>query len=372
MWARHMNTNNSNDKPGTIIDLDADQVVEDFASAEIKHGTAAPLQKSQKSRWIYGAAALVAAAFAGGWIYKDVLSNYFPSDQIRGLSEKVLELESKNTSLREELSNIDKLASQLKSDVDSLEGKELALESVVDTVQKADVAAAAKLNSLEQSLVETKQMVTDMASRPVIATNGASIDAGLQQRVTNLEKDVASLKVKPAAPVDNTVALSQNLADLKAKIAAGTGYLNEYDRLQRMVPAAAGLDVLAPYAALGLPDAKGLASELKTMIADMPKPVIPGPVAESQGWWAGVYDTLSGLITIKVEGDVDWPTTASAAVAFADAGDLPQAIEHLNAVEGTKPVGVQQWLDRAQARLALEKAVQTVEEAVLRVIAAKG
>jgi hypothetical protein len=51
---------------------------------------------------------------------------------------------------------------------------------------------------------------------------------------------------------------------------------------------------------------------------------------------------------------------------------LPQAIEQLNAVEAAKPVGVQQWIDRATARLAVEKAVQDVEEAVLRVIAAKG
>jgi hypothetical protein len=367
-----MNTKDINDKPGTIIDLDADQVVEDVASAEAKQAPPAPLSSPRKNRWIYGAAALAAAAFGGGWIYKDVLSTYFPSDQIRGLSEKVLELESKNSALREEVVNINKLAIQLKSDVDALEGKELALESVVDGVRKADSDAAAKLNALEKGLGETRQAVADIAARPLVGTNGASLDPALQQRVLNLEKDVASLKVKPAAPIDNTAGLSQNLADLKAKIAAGTGYSAEYDRLQRMVPAAAGLDVLAPYAALGLPDAKGLANELKTMIADMPKPVIPDAVSENNGWWAGVYDTLSGLITIKVEGDVDWPTTASAAVAFAEAGDVPQAIEHLNAVEGAKPVGVQQWLERAQARLSVEKAVQSVEEAVLRVIAAKG
>ncbi len=99
---------------------------------------------------------------------------------------------------------------------------------------------------------------------------------------------------------------------------------------------------------------------------------MPGPVPESEGWWAGILNSLSNLITIRVEGEVDWPSTASAAAAFAESGDLPQAIEHLNAAEGVKPVGVQQWIDRAQARLSVDKALQSVEEAVLRVIAAKG
>jgi hypothetical protein len=178
--------------------------------------------------------------------------------------------------------------------------------------------------------------------------------------------------VKPAEAIDNTVALSQGLSDLKAKIAAGTGYRDEYERIQRMVPAAAGLDVLQQYAALGLPDAKGLGGELKALIGTLPKPIIPGPVPESQSWWSGIYNSLSDLITIRVEGDVDWPTAASAASALAESGDLPQAVEQLSAIEGTKPVGIQQWLDRAQGRIGLEAALKSVEDAVLRVIAAKG
>ena len=200
----------------------------------------------------------------------------------------------------------------------------------------------------------------------------ASALTALQQRIDTLEKDVASLKAKPMQAPDNTAVLSQSLSDLKAKVAGGTGYRDELERIQRLVPAAAGLDVLQQHAALGLPDAKGLAAELSKGIADLPKPIVPGPVPESEGWWATILDSLSGLVTIKVEGDVDWPTAASAAAALADSGDLPQAMEQLTAVEGVKPPGIQQWLDRAQARLSVEAALKSVEEAVLRVLAAKG
>lgn len=367
-----MMTNDTDTKSDTIIDLDADQVIDHDEPSAIADKAPSALPKNRSRNWLYGAAALAVAAIGGGWVYKDVLSSYFPPDHVQLLSEKVIALESKNTALRDQLSAVEKLATQLTSDMDALEAKEQALSSLAEASQKIDSDAAAKLQQVEKNLADTKQAMADLASRPLLGATGVAVDASLLRRMTELEKDVAALKVKPAEPVDNTAALSQNLSDLKAKIAAGTGYRDEYDRIQRMVPAAAGLDVLAEHASLGLPDAKGLGVELKTLIADLPKPIVPGPVPESEGWWASLYESLSDLITIKVKGDVDWPTTASAAVAFADSGDLVQAIDHLNAVEAAKPAGIQQWLERAQARLSVEKAAQSVEEAVLRVIAAKG
>ena len=363
----------------TIIDLDADQVIEhDYTQAETPVSPTPDKAKSSKRGWLLGAVGLLAAAVAGGWVYKDVLSVYLPSDQVKLLSEKLASIETQNGELKAQVAGLDKLSAQLKNDLDALEAKETTLSGMAEEVQKSQGAAAQKLTELEQSLAEAKQALADIAARPAPVVNAAGTPVAapelgaLQQRISTLEKDVASLKVKPAEPVDNTVALSQSLSDLKAKVASGVGYRTEFERIQRMVPAAAGLDVLQQHAALGIPDAKGLASELTGLIATLPKPIIPGPVPESEGWWAGIYRSLSDLIVIRVEGDVDWPSAASAAAAFADAGDLPQAIEHLNKIEAAKPTGIQQWLDRAQARLSVDQALQAVEEAVLRVIAAKG
>lgn len=368
--------NNTDTNTDTIIDLDPDQVIENTEKPS-ETGMAAR-RISRKRNWLYLGVALLAAALGGGWLYRDVLSAYLPSDQMTALTNKVAVLENSNTSLREQLTSVDKLAAQLKSDVDSMEAKDAELASLAEATQTIQSKTAEKLTSLEQTLGETRKSLLDLASRPAVAADGTAVPvdaaaiSALQQRVESLEKDVASLKVKPAEAADNRAALSQGLADLKAKIASGTGYRDEYERIQRMVPAASGLDVLQQHAALGLPDAKGLADELKKLISTLPKPIVPGPVPESEGWWAGIYNSLSDLITIKIEGDVDWPTAASAAAALADSGDLPQAIEQMSKIEGEKPAGVQQWIDRANARLALEAATKSVEDAVLRVIAAKG
>ena len=361
-----------------IIDLDADQVIEDVDHVVSNNRPPPAKTASRKRGWFFAGIALLAGALAGGWFYKDVLSVYLPSDQVRTLADKVAVLDASNGALREQLSNVDKLAAQLKSDVDSMEAKDTELAGLAEANQKSQSTTNDKLASLETALGETKKVMADIAARPVVTTEGTtpSVDAGaitaLQQRIESLEKDVASLKVKPAEAADNRAELSQGLSDLKAKIAAGTGYRDEYERINRMVPAATGLDVLQQHAALGLPDAKGLGGELRALIGGLPKPIVPGPVPESQSWWSGIYDSLSDLITIKVEGDVDWPSAASAAAALADSGDLPQAIEQLSKIEGSKPAGIQRWIDRANARLALEAALKSVEASVLRVIAAKG
>lgn len=361
-----------------IIDLDADQVIEDVDHVVSNNRPPPAKTASRKRGWFFAGIALLAGALAGGWFYKDVLSVYLPSDQVRTLADKVAVLDASNGALREQLSNVDKLAAQLKSDVDSMEAKDTELAGLAEANQKSQSTTNDKLASLETALGETKKVMADIAARPVVTTEGTtpSVDAGaltaLQQRIESLEKDVASLKVKPAEAADNRAELSQGLSDLKAKIAAGTGYRDEYERINRMVPAATGLDVLQQHAALGLPDAKGLGGELRALIGGLPKPIVPGPVPESQSWWSGIYDSLSDLITIKVEGDVDWPSAASAAAALADSGDLPQAIEQLSRIEGSKPAGIQRWIDRANARLALEAALKSVEASVLRVIAAKG
>lgn len=366
-------TNDTDTHNDTIIDLDADQVVE---SAHKPTETVAPVKRGPRKRnWLYLGAALLAGALGGGWLYKDVLASYLPSDQMQAMADKLAILETSNSALREQLSNVDKLAAQLKTDVDAMEAKDSELAGLAEAAQKAQGITSDKLTALEQNLVEAKKSLADLAARPVVTSDGTPVApdlTALTQRIDSLEKDVASLKAKPAEAADNRAALSQGLSDLKAKIAAGTGFRDEYDRINRMVPAAAGLDVLQQYAALGLPDAKGLGGELKSLIGTLPKPIIPGPVPESQSWWSGIYDSLSDLITITVEGDVDWPSAASAAAALAESGDLPQAIEQLSKIEGEKPAGVQQWIDRANGRLALEAGLKAVEEAVLRDIAAKG
>jgi hypothetical protein len=230
-------------------------------------------------------------------------------------------------------------------------------------------AARADLDALRKS----------MSSAPAATTSGAAASpadaavlAALGQRIDALEKDVASLKSGPgpSPQADATAALSQALSDLKAKVAAGTSFEPEYERIARMVPAASGLDVVAASAAEGVPAAPGLASELRAAIPALPQ--AEAPPAEDDSYFGTVMKSLSGIISIRPIGDTDWRQVAEKAAAFADAGDLSQAIAVIDGAEGDKPMALSQWAQRAASRLKLEAAVAQVSEAVLRQIAASG
>jgi hypothetical protein len=280
------------------------------------------------------------------------------------------------------LGALERLATQLKADMDSSEAALAAassdakaasdsiasLSGRVDGVAKDVVNAAKRLQTLSDE-------VARLPSTPSSGTGSATVPADLLLRLEALEKDVASLKAarSAASGETDTTLLSQSLSDLKAKIAAGTAFADEQDRLARLVPAAAGLDVLRRHAATGLPNAKALAAELKTLSASLPGvDQSVAPAASDDSWLGWALDQLSDLVTIRVAGATDWKRIAEAAAAMAESDDLPQAIEHLSAGEGTRPAVLQQWLERASARLELESSLKAVEEAVLRVIAAKG
>jgi hypothetical protein len=365
------------DKDSAIIDLDADQVIEEREQTETHAAPQPVAKKSMRNRLLLLGLGLLAAAIAGGWFYRDVASNYFPSDQMRGLSEKLLAMETAQSTLNEKLAKLEKENAQVGLDLSTVVGKSDATAGELGKTRTVLGEAVKRVESVEQGLNDAKASLSDLAKRPVVSADPAApVDnsalLALQTRIDMLEKDLATLKAAPNTAAQDTAVLSQSLADLKALVTAGAGYAAEIERIQRMVPAAEGLDVLKQHAALGLPDSKGLAKELTALVADLPKPLVPGPTAESQGWWSGLVDSLSDLVTIRVEGDVDWPKAALSAAALADSGDLPQAIEQLRSVEAEKPPGISQWLERAQARLNIEASLKSVEDAVLRVIAAKG
>lgn len=335
-----------------------------------------PAKKRGAARWII--AALILGVIGGGLLFRGALTDYFPTNAMKAMEARVINLESANKDLAARLDaaaqsaegltgRIAGLEDQIKSATAPLAGLAGRIDGIDQRVASAEQALAAAKDDLDQ--------FRKSLSAGTGTTTGAPADsaalAALGQRIDALEKDVASLKsAKGGGDASTTAALSQALADLKAKIAAGTGFADEYDRIARMVPAAPGLDVIGSFAKEGLPDAKGLAAELRAAIPALPQPETP--VEEPGSYWDSFVSAVSGIITIREIGEADWPGVAEKAAAFAEAGDLPQAIAAIDGAEGAKPGGLSQWRERAAGRLKLEAALAQVSDAVLRQIAALG
>jgi hypothetical protein len=209
------------------------------------------------------------------------------------------------------------------------------------------------------------------------ATPLPSIDttavAALSARVDALEKDLAALKAKEPSPgAESATLLSQLMADLNAKLAAGAPYQTELDRIAELVPAAPGLEPLQVSAAAGLPTAAMLAEEAKGLSASLPAPISDGAETADQSYWDSFSSMLSSVVKVRRLDQTDWRDVAAAAATFAGEGDLKQAIKRIEDSEGELPAALAQWRDKAKARLAAEAALEEVQAAVLRQISALG
>ncbi len=325
-------------------------------------------------------AALLLGLLGGGWLYRNQLSNYFPTDEMAAMRVRIDTLETQAQTLNNQIAatgqSIDganQAAAAASEQAKAVDANVTALSALVDAT---DQRVAATEQALEQARTDLSELRKSISTSGTGTNAGGTVDnaalAALGQRLDQLEKDVASLKSAGGGgdTASVTSALSQALSDLKAKVAAGTGYAAEYDRIARMVPAAPGLEVLANSAQDGLPGAQGLAQELRAAIPALPQPEAPAP--EGDSYWDSLLDSLSGIITVRQIGEANWPQLAERAAAFAEAGDLTQAISTVDGAEGEKPMALTQWRDRAAARIRLEAALEQVSDAVLRQIAALG
>lgn len=374
-----------------VIDLDAEEIKveheettsradETFAHTEHVPPPPPPVQKKRRGSGVWIIAALAVGLLAGGWLYRDVLSSYLPSDEMTAMKARLDVLDANSKTVNEQLMAVSQSAENASQAVSSVDAAVKSVASGISDVTARIDGFESRIAAAETALDAAK---SDLATlRNAVSSGGGSTGTGgtdsaalaaIGQRIEALEKDVASLKSGSGSgdKASVTSALSQALADLKAKAAAGTPFQSEYDRLARMVPAAPGLDVLAALAADGVPAAGGLAQELRAAIPALPQPATPTAPAEDS-YWDTALNALTGIITIREIGEADWPQLAEKSAAFADAGDLTQAIAVIDAAEGSKPTALVQWRDRAAARLRLEAAVNDVSEAVLRQIAALG
>jgi hypothetical protein len=348
--------------PETIIDIAAEDIIE--SSAE----PATPPQRRKFAMWPLVVGVALLSAVGGSWLYRDVLSSYLPSDQIMAMAARVESLEVANSTLNKKVDAVVGFSDEMKSKIEAAQAQGASILAL----QSESADSISKLKLLQNSLSSVSGGLDSLKKQLLAAgpSNGGNTSAALAVQLDNLQKDVASLKEAKGASPDMS-ALSQSLADLKAKIAAGAEFDADINRIAIMVPAAEGLDVLQAQAHAGLPNAAGLAVELRNVLPQLAPALVPATAADSS-WWGYATSLASGLITIRASGTSDWSFAAAQALAAAEQGDLATAVSTLEKTEGAMPVELQNWHNRAAARLNVEKALAQTTAAIMRQLAAKG
>ena len=366
-----------------VIDLEAETVSE--AADTPPPASSVPAKKFRAGLWGGTALALIAALF-GGWLYRGYGTSLWPTDAMTDLGSRMGVIESTAKTLDTQIRGLGGAVDQLKTGAAQTSGTANEAAGAAKTARDESASAAAAVAALtgrleiaERAVASAQSSIT--AIQKSIAGGGAvgplpvdtaAVEA-LAKRVGELEKTVAALKSGgTAAPDAETAALlSQTLADIKAKLANGAPYAEELARLRQLVPAAQGLEELSASAVSGLPTTAMLAGQLAKL-----GPALPGAEPEAapaeSGTWDWFTSMLSGVVTIRDLGETNWRDVAAKAQAFAEAGDLAQAIGTIAAAEGEMPPALGGWLASARARVAGDAALDSVAAAVLRQIAAIG
>lgn len=350
-------------------------------------------RKSRSSGMLWGGIALLAlAAIGGAWAYQAYGSRYWPTDEMKVMAGRVSTLEAENKTLKDQLRGVAAAVDEIKSSAAAqTESASVAKSAAETALQNSTVAqdsarnANEKLASLESQIGSTQQAIDALkaaiaaqppaeggqaAPAPVIDT--AALNE-LRARVEGLEKDVTELRSKGGAPgAETATLLSQTLADLKGKLAAGAPYPEEAQRIANLVPAAPGLDVLSGLAANGVPTAEMLGQEAQALAAELPAPAgAASPDAAETSYWDQLLGALGSVVKVRNIGETDWRTVAAKAGEAAAAGNLQDALTLANG-EGEIPNALRIWREKVQARINADAAIEDLSSAVLRQISAIG
>ncbi|NJM30570.1 MAG: hypothetical protein HC855_11105 [Rhizobiales bacterium] len=358
-----------------VIDLEAETViVEPEAAVDEPVPPPPPLVRKKRSTtgyWLL--AALLAGAVGGGWLYRDYLSAYLPTSVTADLTNRIAILEAQVKTQNDQLSGVATASSDSQTKAAAAESLARDAASQLQSALENTKSTGERFRKLESDLASARTAIEALQKIPPPSSSGGTAPpdsaalSALTGRVETLEKELASLRSAKASPAAmDTAALSQAAADLKAKFAAGAAYKAELDRVARIVPAAAGLDQLGSYSESGIPDAAGLATELRALIPSLPKPDAGDESAVSEGFWSA----LGSIVTVRKVGDVDWQAVAASAAILARENKLAESISVIDIAEGAKPAGLMQWRDRAAARLHLEAAAAEFSAAIERQLAA--
>ena len=239
-------------------------------------------------------------------------------------------------------------------------------------VDASDVKS--KLKALDKSLGLANAAVDDLKNKIAsgISNTGSPDVSGLTSRVEKLESGLAAVNNRPIATAKADAAqLTQGLTNLSAKIASGASYQDEIKLLSQMIPSAEGLDLLNSNAKTGVVTKQALAAGLKEFVEKTANPVVVAEVKDDS-WWGRTSAIFSGLITIKSVGEVDWKQVASQAVGLVNSDQTAEAVKLLEQNLDTLPQTLQDWRVNAAKRVAVDQALELVNRAVTREIAARG
>lgn len=222
------------------------------------------------------------------------------------------------------------------------------------------LAAMRADTDLRVAALERNALGSDLPQRIAALT---SAQAALEARVARLENAAPSVVMRNAAAelaLANLVRASGEAAPFTAELAS----------FRTLLPDASEAGALAPIALKGAPTQATLTAGFSAMAAR-------ALAAENRGkattWLGRLWANIGNVIVVRRIGEAtgdDSDAILARAGARLNNGDLEGAVRQMTALKGAARASAQEWLDGAQARLAVARATKALALRVARLLAA--
>ena len=176
-----------------VIDLEAEDVTPEPEAAETRPPPTPPPPPKHRPRpstlWVVVAA--LAGLTLGGWIYRDVLSSYFPSGAMTAMEARTAAMEINHKALNEEIATF-------KQDSQAAAGDLAGLDASVKTSAAGLRAIEERIGAFEARAGQSeKALAASVAGFP--ARNAIFHSAGLASRVASAKAFFLSLSTSLAS-----------------------------------------------------------------------------------------------------------------------------------------------------------------------------
>jgi hypothetical protein len=342
-----------------------------------------------------GIAALFIAGGAWAWAYKTYGGGADAGPQIAALEQQLAELRKSNETYAQKLSKLEAtIAGEQKrvglvinsieqAGAARAEKMQAALDDLTATIKSAgddgtggaagQAANTMKIEELQGSLDAVSGKLTAIEGK-VEAGSGSEVEA-LKAQMQAVSQTLEAMKAQQDARATQTVsALGQSFGQLSAAVAGSAPFEAQLDALVATAPTLPGIADLRDMAKSGVPSSAALADELDGLAAAVQKAHEAAAVTASEegGVLSALTSQLTKVVKIRKVGEIDWVELLTQSAQKVRGGDLASVVKTLSAGGEGAPDGVAGWLEKANARLALDGAMDKLSKAVLRQLAATG
>jgi len=291
-------------------------------------------------------AATVAVVLAALWLAGGLTPRSVESGQVDALAQRVTKIEGILAKIPANDPTVSERLSAADNAMKSLGIALTALNKHSDEAVAGANEARTRADAAEKAVTQLRSSVQDLSRNTSAGLSSADVD-GMQKRLGALEQAVKS------SPVDAAARLALSTAVLRDTVASGAPFAAELTEARSLGADEKALNLLAPFAATGLPTAVALGKELSALIPAMQK--ASGGQTQAGGFLERIEANASKLVRIRPvgapEGD-DASAVLARTKTEAEHADIDGALADLAKLNAATRAPAQGWIEKARARQA--------------------